>query len=172
MRNNMANLDPAECIHTYYPQPVARSAWPFRIFLLLSSLLLAMFTLVQPTLLIILFPFGSMGIVLWLVQHVQRRPTFLRLSAHGVEYQTPAIRIITPWTNVKSLTNTPWGPTLLLREAAAQDEDRLFFVAAFALTFAPREIPLWVFDYAETSPLMDDLRRFAPQIVRPAALRV
>jgi hypothetical protein len=132
-------------------------------------LLIIALIIIRPLSLVVLWPFFPVCLVFWISQRSRRRPTYLRISAHELEYQSPDIHIVTSWANVKALTSSVFGPSLLLYQAAAQENHLRMGIGTFLADFADREIPLWAFDYAETSALMTDLRRFAPQIARGVA---
>lgn len=155
--------------HMYFPQSHAKSSSVFRLFLGVAALLIVTLISIRPLSLVVLLPFVPAGLLFWISQRARRRPTYLRLSAQEVEYQSPDIRIVTSWANVKALTSTIFGPSLLLYQAAAQENHLRRGTSAFLADFADREIPLWAFDYAETSDLMTDIRRFAPHIIRGVA---
>jgi hypothetical protein len=163
------NTSSTDTIHIYYAQSRARSSYTFRLFLGIAGLLIIALIVIRPLNLVVLWPFFSVCLVFWISQRSRQRPTYLRLSAQELEYQRPDIHIVTSWANVKALTSTVFGPSLLLYQPAARENHLRMGTGAFLADFADREIPLWAFDYAELSALMTDIRRFAPQIARGIA---
>lgn len=169
MAARQPNTSTEDTTHLYFPQSHPRSSYVFRLFLATAGLLIIALISIRPLSLVVLWPFAPACLLYWISQRTRQRPTYLRLSATEVEYQSPDIHIVTSWVNVKALTFSVLGPSLLLYQAAARENHLRKGSGAFLADFADREIPLWAFDYAETSGLMSDIRRFAPHIARGVA---
>jgi hypothetical protein len=97
-----------------------------------------------------------------------RRRTYVRITPEELEYFTPGLRIRTPWANIEKIDNG----VAFLREADLREVQfwGWFWSLSAHVRHRRREpaitqmIPLWMFHWAKSSPLVHDIRRYAPHL--------
>jgi hypothetical protein len=148
----------------YYARSPSDTPAPFHIVLGLGIVTIVVLIVFHLYMLALLWSLALATALLWLRNRSRPVTSYLRLSAEAVEYKSPDLHILTTWSNVKSLSYTLLGPSLLLYQAAAITNHSKVGYATLWAALADREIPLYEFEYNEPSELMADIRRYAPQL--------
>jgi hypothetical protein len=97
-----------------------------------------------------------------------RRRTYVRVTPEELEYFTPGLRIRTPWADIEKIDSG----TAFLRQADLREVQ--FWAWFWSLSAQVRHqrrhpaitqmIPLWLFHWSKSSPLVRDIQQHAPHL--------
>jgi hypothetical protein len=168
--------------HVYRIEPRPVNQW-MRLALVLTLVVPLLFAMILPylaqlrsrgntlqglyCLLIMLTPLVALTVVYSQLLKQFRRQTYLRVTPAELEYYTPGLRIRTPWANIDKIDNG----LAILREADLRDIQ--FWAWFWSVSAAERHrydpaitqiIPLRLFGWSKSSPVVRDLQRYAPHL--------
>jgi hypothetical protein len=150
----------------YYAQPAKRAKLPVLMLLGIVTLSIGILLLMRPTLLPLLaWLLVPMIVFVWISARSRQPATSLSISAYGLEYKSPDLHIKTTWANVKAMTQTVFGPSLLLYQAAALANRRKVGASTLWAEFADREIPLYPFEVIARNEIIAHIQHYAPHVM-------